>query len=83
MIWLIGKSGLLGQEIAQMLEQEKLLYIGTGHEVDITDINELKKFADEKTFSWIINCAAYTAVDNAENDFENAVKAIYNEFVKS
>ena len=74
MIWLIGKSGLLGQEIAQMLEQEKLLYIGTGHEVDITDINELKKFADEKTFSWIINCAAYTAVDNAENDFENACK---------
>ena len=47
MIWLIGKSGLLGQEIAQMLEQEKLLYIGTGHEVDITDINELKKFADD------------------------------------
>lgn len=74
MIWLIGKSGLLGQEIAQMLEQEKLLYIGTGHEVDITNINGLKKFANEKTFSWIINCAAYTAVDNAENDFDNASK---------
>lgn len=72
MIWLIGNSGLLGQEIELMLEQERFQYIGTGHQIDITDIDTIRKFSDNNNFNWIINCAAYTAVDNAENDSQNA-----------
>ena len=72
MIWLIGNSGLLGQEIELMLKEEKLSYIGTAGQVDITDLNSLQRFAQDKNFDWIINCAAYTAVDNAEDDSYNA-----------
>lgn len=72
MIWLIGNSGLLGQEIELMLRLGGFQYIGTGHKVDITDTAAIQKFSENKSFNWIINCAAYTAVDNAENDFDNA-----------
>lgn len=72
MIWLIGNSGLLGQEIETMLKESDFQYAGTGHQVDITDSAAVKKFSEDKNISWIINCAAYTAVDKAENDSDNA-----------
>ena len=72
MIWLIGNSGLLGQEIELMLKEEKLPYIGTASQVNITNLDNLEKFAMDKNIDWIINCAAYTAVDNAEKDSHNA-----------
>ena len=71
MIWLIGNSGLLGQEIELMLKEEKLPYIGTASQVNITNLDNLKKFTLDKNIDWIINCAAYTAVDNAEKDSHN------------
>ncbi len=74
MIWLIGKSGLLGQEIELMLKNENFSYISSGHEIDITNFDSLKSFSKNKQINWIINCAAYTAVDKAEEDFENAFK---------
>ena len=72
MIWLIGNSGLLGQEIELMFKEEKLSYIGTASQVDITNLDCLQQFTQNKNFDWIINCAAYTAVDNAEEDSYNA-----------
>lgn len=40
--------------------------------LDITDEDEVKKFIKDKSINVIINCAAYTNVDKAENDYENA-----------
>lgn len=77
MIWLIGNSGLLGQEIEIMLKENNFQYIGSGHQIDITDIKAIKEFSKGKNFNWIINCAAYTAVDNAENDSDNAFSLNY------
>ncbi|MCL1945541.1 MAG: dTDP-4-dehydrorhamnose reductase [Chitinivibrionia bacterium] len=73
MIWLVGKNGMLAQETSQILSKNNLEYCGTDIEVDITDIDQVKKFIDGKNFSHIINCAAYTAVDKAEDDAENAM----------
>ena len=74
MIWLIGNKGMLGTEISRMLEEFSLEYTGTDREVDITSPGALLDFALERTGSnkieWIINCAAYTAVDKAEDDTE-------------
>jgi len=71
MIWLIGKNGMLGTELSLLLEKENLKYIGTDREVDITDINALRDFTGQNdSIKWIINCAAYTAVDKAEDDKE-------------
>jgi len=71
MIWLIGSKGMLGKELSLLLERERLNFIGTDKEIDITNKNVLSKFAQEQTnIKWIINCAAYTAVDKAEDDIE-------------
>jgi len=69
MIWLIGNKGMLGTELSLLLEKENLSYTGTDKEVDITDINAIREFVKKNDLiKWIINCAAYTAVDKAEDD---------------
>lgn len=42
--------------------------------LDITDENQVKNFFAENSLELVINCAAYTAVDKAESDFETAQK---------
>ena len=62
---------MLGTELCNCLEKHGLDFTATDREVDITDINALESHADTiKKISWIINCAAYTAVDKAEDDKE-------------
>lgn len=74
MIWLIGNKGMLGTEIAEMLFSRGLDFTGTDREVDITKPEALLDFTaqytGDKSIAWIINCAAYTAVDKAEDDTE-------------
>jgi dTDP-4-dehydrorhamnose reductase len=67
-IWLIGNKGMLGTELSLLLEQNNIPFIGTDREVDITDPAALRDFASSHPVNWIINCAAYTAVDKAEDD---------------
>lgn len=74
MIWLIGNKGMLGTEISRQLTENKIDFVGTDIDVDITNIDALKGFASGKGINWIINCAAYTAVDNAETNVELAKK---------
>jgi dTDP-4-dehydrorhamnose reductase len=69
-IWLIGSKGMLGTELSLMLEKTGLPFMGTDGEVDITDTAALERFAQNHPVGWIINCAAYTAVDRAEDDAE-------------
>ncbi len=42
--------------------------------LDISNTNDVLEFFKTHTIDWCINCAAYTAVDKAENDRENAYK---------
>lgn len=74
MVWLIGQNGMLGKEVALNLLESNISFTGSGSEVDISDINALERFAMGKDIDWIINCAAYTAVDKAEEDKENCRK---------
>jgi dTDP-4-dehydrorhamnose reductase len=68
MIWLIGNKGMLGSEIAKQLNDNSINFIGTDQDVDITNLEVLLSFAENRNITWIINCAAYTAVDKAEDD---------------
>jgi len=70
LIWLIGCKGMLGTEISLLFEKSGISFISTDREVDITDLNALDNFAKDKGIKWIINCAAYTAVDKAEDDVD-------------
>ena len=38
MIWLIGSKGMLGTEIARQLSENKMDFVGTDIDVDITSI---------------------------------------------
>jgi dTDP-4-dehydrorhamnose reductase len=69
-IWLIGGKGMLGTELSLVLERRGLGYIGTDREVDIAESAAVDAFVEEqrRPVTWIVNCAAYTAVDRAEDD---------------
>jgi dTDP-4-dehydrorhamnose reductase len=72
MIWLIGCKGMLGTDLSLMLESGGLSFTGTDLYVDITDMASLEGFLNQQSrtdpITWIVNCAAYTAVDKAEDD---------------
>ena len=75
MNWLIGSKGMLGTELSLLFEKTGVAFIGSDRDVDITDPGALAAFAEQQAASgrpitWIINCAAYTAVDRAEDDAE-------------
>jgi dTDP-4-dehydrorhamnose reductase len=70
MIWLIGNKGMLGTELSLLFEREGLPFVGTDREVSMLDPEALATFAAGKDFGWIVNCAAYTAVDKAEDEAE-------------
>ncbi|HKL86419.1 MAG TPA: dTDP-4-dehydrorhamnose reductase [Treponemataceae bacterium] len=79
MIWLIGNKGMLGTELSLMLKKRKLDFVGTDREVDITNPEALATFLETQKTSGIpvtliVNCAAYTAVDKAEDDIELCTK---------
>jgi dTDP-4-dehydrorhamnose reductase len=63
---------MLGQEVCKLLETRGFEYIGTDLELDFTSTQEVEQFCDSKNPEWIINFAAYTAVDKAESEIEKA-----------
>jgi dTDP-4-dehydrorhamnose reductase len=76
MIWIIGNQGMLGQELAEQLTLRNTVFVGTDREVSILDLNALRTFAQDvekrSQITEIVNCAAYTAVDRAEDEPEFA-----------
>ena len=70
MIWLIGNKGMLGTELSEALRGADLPFTGTDREVSILDEAALFAYAAGKDIRWIVNCAAYTAVDKAEDERE-------------
>jgi dTDP-4-dehydrorhamnose reductase len=70
MIWLVGDKGMLGAELAETFLRKGLDFVGTGHEMDILDEAGLAAFVAGRDLSWIVNCAAYTKVDRAEDEVE-------------
>ena len=74
MVWLIGNKGMLGTDIEAFLEEKKISSITSDKEVDITSIDALRTFIGDQSIDYIINCAAYTAVDKAEDEEELAYR---------
>lgn len=70
MLLVTGANGQLGNEL-RLLLGDNAVYVGRS-ELDITDEAAVCKLLDAQNFDFVINCAAYTAVDKAEDDFEAA-----------
>lgn len=74
MIWVIGCNGMLGTELCRQLNEKEIDFVGTDREVDFTDAQATEKFVEYKNIDFVVNCAAYTAVDKAESEEELAQK---------
>lgn len=72
-IWLIGSGGMLGRQLALAFAGKKFTFFASDQEVDICRLECLQDFARGKKIGWMVNCAAYTAVDRAEAEPERAL----------
>lgn len=69
-ILVTGANGQLGTEMRNLLEKEKpgiTLYTDID-ELDLTDAKAVELYVLKNEITHIVNCAAYTAVDKAEED---------------
>lgn len=70
-----GAEGMLGQDLCPILENEGYEVVETNiNTLDITDELAVMRVLTEESPDFVIHCAAYTNVDKAEEDLENAAK---------
>lgn len=70
-ILITGNRGQLGTELLDVLSQRgpDIEVVATDVDtLDLTDASAVREFVTRGDFSHIVNCAAYTAVDRAEED---------------
>lgn len=69
MILITGGTGQLGSELRKLLDEKQIEYVAVGsNELDITDNQAVKQLIRELKPEVIYHCAAYTAVDAAEDE---------------
>jgi len=77
-ILVTGANGQLGTEFQSLVSHQERLkdadkfYFTNSDTLDITNAEALKSFVFENDIDTIINCAAYTAVDKAEDESDIA-----------
>ena len=70
-VFVTGANGQLGYDVMKRLESEGSDCVGTDIEsLDITNEKQVKKVISEYNPDVVIHCAAYTAVDKAEDEKE-------------
>ena len=70
-----GSNGQLGSDIKELSIDYKYNFYFTDRDtLDISNPHAITEFVNNNNINTIINCAAYTAVDKAESDIENADK---------
>ena len=71
MLLITGGNGQLGTELSRLLPNAIRTDV---NDLDITNENAVKRFVESNKIDTIVNCAAYTAVDKAEDDVDLATK---------
>ena len=72
-ILVTGANGQLGNEMRRVSKSSVNHYVFTDvAELDITDRNTIRQIIDKENIQVIVNCAAYTNVDKAEDDYATA-----------
>lgn len=68
-MWLIvGANGQLGRCLQDVLLQQSIDFVAATHQdLDIADAHAVSHFFSSHSFNTIVNCAAWTAVDDAED----------------
>ncbi|MDR2553929.1 MAG: dTDP-4-dehydrorhamnose reductase [Fibromonadaceae bacterium] len=68
-VWITGSKGMLGQDLRALAGHDFEVF-ESDREVDITDELAVSAYLSKNKPNLIINCAAYTAVDQAETETE-------------
>lgn len=76
-ILVTGANGQLGHEMQLMARESKNHYVftdvvGDCRHLDITDLEAVRHAVQDNQIRVIVNCAAYTNVDKAEDDYDTA-----------
>ena len=73
-VLITGANGQLGNEMRILApnNRDNIYFFTDVAELDITDINAIRLFVLEHNIDIIVNCAAYTNVDKAEDDYDAA-----------
>jgi dTDP-4-dehydrorhamnose reductase len=72
-ILITGAKGQLGNEIKTISENYTLDFDFTDiEELNLTNLDEVKSYISRTHPDYVVNCAAYTAVDNAESNAADA-----------
>lgn len=72
-ILITGANGMLAKAVKERFKKETLILTDVA-ELDITNLKQVEEFVFDSNPDVIINCAAYTAVDKAEEEEELARK---------
>lgn len=72
-ILITGANGMLAKAVENEFNEDEQILTDVA-ELDITNLEAVKKCVEETKPDYIINCAAYTAVDKAETEEELAYK---------
>ena len=73
-ILITGANGMLAQAVKEKFKEGNKLILTDVNDLDITNNNAVMEFVAKEKPEYIINCAAYTAVDKAEENEELAEK---------
>jgi dTDP-4-dehydrorhamnose reductase len=73
MLLVTGSNGQLGSELKKFYSDKDAFFVDI-NELDISDKNAVAEFMSGKDISCVINCAAYTAVDKAEEESDICYK---------
>ncbi|MFJ8856816.1 dTDP-4-dehydrorhamnose reductase [Streptomyces sp. NPDC102451] len=74
--WLVtGSGGMLGQDVLARLARDGESAVGLDRKaLDITDADAVRRAVEEHSPAVIVNCAAWTAVDDAEAQEDEALR---------
>lgn len=73
-ILITGANGMLAKEVIQTFEKDNEVILTDVSNLDITDEKSVLEMVEKIKPEYIINCAAYTAVDKAEENYDLAYK---------
>ena len=73
-VLIIGSNGQLAKELKNSLKSKKLkFFFISKQKINIVSFNSLNFYVNKHNPSIIINCAAYTDVDNSEIKKKNSI----------
>ena len=75
-----GANGQLGYDVIKQLNSIGIDYLGTDREsLDITNKEQVTRVISDYNPDAVIHCAAYTAVDKAEDEKIYAIRSMFLE----